>query len=528
MPVTNPTNLLSIRHYYSPVDIAFLAVSALATALLALVLPLATMVIFDKVLPAQSHSSLYLLLGLIILAVIFEKRISALEHHLGQKATEAFERGVSKKLFQRLILSPHASRSVESSINLEHIDRIREMRSVVSGDLANIWVQLTLGVMLLLGVGLVSMPAFIVISASSAFLAYLVWRLGESKVDLQSKKLLSDALINKKIEETIENAYVVKASAMEYRLQAHLLNLVIAREEVSAKTERALSAHGLHLQGVSSMVSVLIVFIGGMSVIDQSLSQGAMSAMILLANRYFSPLQQVLTFISRRRSQSALISTISSFMLDDVDSAPNKVEPSAILAARETDQQPPLEILSTGQSPLQCETSKVVALTGPSASGKTRLMMALWAGEHLKLDRLECTGAEPMTIMVHRESKFQSGSVLDALTCFDPTRYRAALNLCETLGIASEIHALKAGFLTEMRNGSFPVTRRTHFMLLIARALLSNNRLILIDDGDLMLPERVFLHLIESLKGLALGAMVIVATNSTAVAAQCDKKLALV
>ncbi|MEF1231375.1 ABC transporter ATP-binding protein, partial [Vibrio fortis] len=90
----------------------------------------------------------------------------------------------------------------------------------------------------------------------------------------------------------------------------------------------------------------------------------------------------------------------------------------------------------------------------------------------------------------------------------------AAYSLCEALGIKSDIDDLKQGFYTEITTtGIKPFSRKVNFALLIVRALLSNKKIVLIDDFDLSYDVDFSANLLSCLRPRINSYLFVIASN---------------
>ena len=81
-------------------DSVFLLTSSIITTLLGLVLPFAILIIFDRVLPNQSTSTLYFIFSIILIAIFLDYKIGKLEEVLISKLGNKFEEKITLKILK--------------------------------------------------------------------------------------------------------------------------------------------------------------------------------------------------------------------------------------------------------------------------------------------------------------------------------------------------------------------------------------------------------------------------------------------
>ncbi|WP_242503955.1 ABC transporter transmembrane domain-containing protein [Aliivibrio salmonicida] len=117
-------------------DAFFLFASSLTTTLLGLVLPFSILIIFDRILPNNSSSSLYFIFAIILIAIFLDYKVKNLEEAMVSRIGNRFEKKITNQLFHAIC---HSNLSLftrlETGEYLERLTTIPGLKSFFSGDL---------------------------------------------------------------------------------------------------------------------------------------------------------------------------------------------------------------------------------------------------------------------------------------------------------------------------------------------------------------------------------------------------------
>ncbi|MGB0679659.1 MAG: ATP-binding cassette domain-containing protein [Polyangiales bacterium] len=142
---------------------------------------------------------------------------------------------------------------------------------------------------------------------------------------------------------------------------------------------------------------------------------------------------------------------------------------------------------------LRLDPGDKVALTGSQGSGKSLLLNLIWGLEHnysgaLYVDDVEGRQADLAQwreeLALVRAPELWSGTVLDHLTLGDPHIHKEALwDALDRVGLAETVRDLPQGLSTPLRAGAEPLSSTAVRLLALARALIQQPRLLLVDGA---------------------------------------------
>ncbi|GHA49318.1 ATP-binding cassette domain-containing protein [Photobacterium aphoticum] len=504
----------------SPMDKIYLIFSTLMTTLLGLVLPFSILIIFDRILPNQSTPSLMLLFAIILTAIVFDYQLKRQEEQLVSLIMKRFESQLTNRVFMA-ICAAHIERfnRLEMGEYLERIATIPDIKQFFGGESIKACINAGTSIITILIIFLINAWAGLALIAASAVLWVAAHLLSKKRVDVLSQRADIEGLTNSKIIEIVSNPLDIKSRTMEYRIESVMVEMISERETQSIAYERLESSFNLTLSLIQQLSVAVVVVFCAHSVINLSISQGVMAAVILLTNRYFAPYQQVMRTLSRWRVNQLNIERVAALLdLPSTQAATQGSDQSSLQATDcITDSPANLHAVldAAVASPLAIQTLHVDTptahydlskgqlhlFTGPSGSGKSHLLRCLTRDSHADDHHIRIND-EPAShidyhtwrnniIKVDKNASLVEGTIIDNLTCFQPHLNSAAFSLCENLAIKDKIDGLKNGFYTKIASHSqLPFSRQVLFALLIVRALLSNKSVLMIDDIDCVYDEQ--------------------------------------
>ncbi len=495
-------------------DAFFLFASSLTTTLLGLVLPFSILIIFDRILPNNSSSSLYFIFAIILIAIFLDYKVKNLEEAIVSRIGNRFEKKITNQLFHAICHSNLSLfKRLETGEYLERLTTIPGLKSFFSGDLIRSAINAFTCLITLLVISLINPGAGVILTLSSLFLLLISLHLSKTKIALMEKKSDIEGITNSKVIEIISYPLDIKSRSMEYRLENLMETMVNEREHHTTEFEKQESRFNLTLNLIQQLAVTFTVVSSAMAVINLDISQGVMAAIILLTNRYFAPYQQTMRTISQWRVNKSYIQR-----LNDILSMEESQQ-------RTTAPQPTPRVLSYhGSKDYHFTAEKISIVSGPSGSGKSSIVKAFTNKPLTQEYRLSINGlnadnyyqSETISnvVLVDKHSTFVDGTIIDNITCFRPQLHKAAYSLCEALSIKSDIDDLKLGFYTDITTtGIKPFSRKVHFALLIVRALLSNKKVILIDDFDLVFDDDFSLNLLSCLRPRIQSYLFVIVSN---------------
>lgn len=509
-------------------DKCYLVFSTVITTLLGLVLPFSILIIFDRVLPNQSHDTLFLLFAFILFSIVLDYQVKNQEEKLTSTIMGNFESNLTNNVFRAVCMAEMAKFRLKGTGEyLERIATINEIKMFFAGEVVRAMINTAVCLVTMLLIGIINPWASVVLIIASLVLFIFVLLVSRQKVTGLEDKSNIEGLITSKIIEIISSPLDIKARNMEYRLESLMAEMVSAREEQSIKYEQIESKFNLLLALFQQLAIACVVVVLAVAVINMQASQGVMAAIVMLTNRYFAPFQQVMRTIGQWKLNSVYIERIAELLAlnENIQASQQHIKTKSI-TVRFT------QVHSSSR--IEFTQGKSYQLYGKSGCGKSHLVNCIamqQKDENISitindtpLEQLCYSSWRNSILLIDSNQDFVEGTIIENLTCFSPSLNNIAFSLCQLLGIKTQIDNLPAGFYTELKGHlSAPFSRQTRYALLTVRALLTNKKVVVFDDIDRVYDDTFIEQFLNCISYRARGRIFILISNKIAVDSQLLK-----
>ncbi len=331
--------------------------------------------------------------------------------------------------------------------------------------------------------------------------------------------------------------------------EAELAGVTAAAEGVRVRTMKVLRIAFLSSTVLEFFASVSVAmvalylglsYLGLMSLHSAVPTLGTGLFCLLLAPEFYAPLRRLAAHYHDRANALAAAAEVQRLLgeLPDIAAAVETATPR-LAAEPMRANAPPLQVLDATLRPLGAghdvlsglsfvlEPTQRLALVGPSGSGKSTLLEALagWlppqSGSIVLRPGLEVGYAGQRPYLFH-------GSIADNLRLADPTASLATLRAAaEAAQVMRFVHTLPQGLDTLIGERGFGLSGGQARRIGLARLLLRNPDILLLDEPTAFLDAATEAALLHSLSVYARHRSVIVASHSAATIAWADHCLAL-
>jgi ABC-type bacteriocin/lantibiotic exporter with double-glycine peptidase domain len=474
--------------------------TSLLLRVLALGLPLLTGILVDRVVPQQDRN-LLLVVGLSLAAVVAFTLVSALLRswlllELRTRTDEATTLG----FLEHLVALPytfHLRRSPgDMMMRLRSNAIVRELLTTgaLSALLDGLFVFLYLALLLTL-----SLPLGLLVAGLGLFQGVVLLVARRPTQRLMAEGLQAEARSQGYAFQLFSGMGTIKASGAEGRAVERFANLFVdelgvslARGRLSAVVESVMGA----LRTASPMAVLLL---GGVEVLNGSISLGAALAINALAAGFLEPLSTLVTTGLSLQLLGSYLERLNDVLDSPTEQQGEDVRPAPELAgaieARDLRfRYSPLAPLVIDGVSLSVAAGQTVALVGRSGSGKTtlaHLLVGLYQpeegvvshdGNDLRL--LEAGTVRRQLGVVTQEPYLFGVSLRENIAFADPSLPLEAVKQAATRAcVADDIETLPLGYDTVLSDGGSSLSGGQRQRVALARALASSPRVLLLDEA---------------------------------------------
>lgn len=514
--------------------IAEISLASLLSNVLALAGIIFSMQVYDRIIPAESYNTLWVLFIGVLLAAMFEFFIRLARTRASDVMGKQADLKISSFLFARAMAIRNEARpkSTGSFISqIREVDHVREMiTSSTVGAAADMpFVLVFIGIMAMIGGPLVWIPllAIPLVVIPGLLMQWPLSRL--SRQGMRESALRSAVLV-----ETIEGVEDIKALQAEPYFQ----RVWEQNHEVSADIGIKQRMLGAMLSGWGGLVQQLsysaMLVMGVYFVLKGEMTTGTLVACSLLSSRTLSPLMQLTMVFSRWQHAKVAMNGLDELLKKPTDVPPEESRahcPSLLGNYQLKHVQYAYDYVQT-KSILSIEDLSIaqgerVAILGRVGAGKSTLLKLL-AGQgqatqgKITLDGVDLSLIDPVDVRsqvgyLAQDSRLFFGSLRQNLLMGHP--HATEQEMLEALAVSGALNMLKhdASILDQVvHEGGRGLSGGQKQMILLSRMLLRNPKIVLLDEPTSNMDEGLEQQVLKRLDTWVDGRTLVVVTHRPA------------
>ncbi|MGC1464485.1 MAG: peptidase domain-containing ABC transporter [Pseudolabrys sp.] len=509
---------------------ADVAVAAILLYALGLILPIFFQLVIDKVLVHESFMTLYVLVAGAAVALTFDGVFNLLRRYLLIYATNKIDIRVATKTFGHLLSLPITFfEGISAGVLVKHMQQAARVREFLTGRLFLTMLDaLSLLVFIpVLALYSVKLTCLVLVftGLSALVVTVLVGPFRRRLLSLYQAEGERQALLV----ETVHGMRTVKSLAME-PLQGRNWDDRCAQSVTTRFSVEKLSAVAQSITGLLEKLMMLgIIGFGALSVFNNEMTIGALVAFNMLAGRVSGPLLQMVTMVHEYQEVALAVKMLGEVMNKKPEregkrdglcpDLSGKIEFENVSFRYGTDGPPALNDIS-----FTIPAGSVFGIVGRSGSGKTtltRLIAGLYPIQEglLRVDGYDARELDLVHVrkslgIVLQDNFLFRGTVRENIACAkrDAT-FEEIAQAARLAGADEFIERLPRGFDTMLQENGENLSGGQKQRLAIARALITNPRLLILDEATSALDAESEMIVRRNLRGIAQGRTVIIVSH---------------
>ena len=292
------------------------------------------------------------------------------------------------------------------------------------------------------------------------------------------------------------------------------------------KTQQLLAVQTNIQSTMQQLMTAAVIFVGVHLVFAGSVSAGVLVGFNMLASRVSRPITQLVTLSSEFSRLSQAIKSLASVI---------NASPETSVRGQKPQLAGGIELKNIGfeyeaDVPILCDFNmaiaprQIVGLTGKSGCGKStvaKLIQGLYRPQtgsvlldNADLRLMDLSHVRSQVSLVSSESYFFQGTILENLRRPMPNapmeRVRWAT---QKVGVHQDIEKMPQSYETELEENASNLSTGIRQKLAIARALMRNPRILILDDAFSGFDVESEIHLFETLADISVGRTIVVISN---------------
>ncbi|REG60994.1 HlyB family type I secretion system ABC transporter [Paraburkholderia sp. BL6669N2] len=516
---------------------------SLVLQLFGLVSPLMFQVVMDKVLVNRTYSTLNVVCVTLLVASVFEVLLTGLRNYVFSHTTNRIDVELGARLFRHLVALPlgyFGARRVGDTV--ARVRELENIRNFLTGQALTAIIDLAfsfvfLGVMCVYSVALTllvvaSLPVYGVVSALlvPAFRSRL------------NEKFARGADNQSFLVESVSGVETLKAMAVEPQFIRRWESQLAAYVSAGFRVNQLSNIGQQLIQLVGKLVALGTLFIGARLVIDGRLSVGELVAFNMMSQRVSAPVLRL-----AQLWQDFQQIGISMLRLGDILNTRTELPQTrqALPPIRGDVQFDNIRFRYRPDGPpvidgvsFDVRAGQVIGIVGRSGSGKstlTKLLQRLYIPEQgmVRIDGQDLALADPAWLrrqvgVVLQENLLFNRSVRENIALTDPgVPLEAVIHAAKMAGAHQFICELPEGYDTMVGEHGRNLSGGQRQRLAIARALLTNPRILIFDEATSALDFETERIIRDNMKTICAGRTVIIIAHRLSAVRRADRIIAM-
>jgi ATP-binding cassette, subfamily B, multidrug efflux pump len=425
------------------------------------------------------------------------------------------------------------------------MSRVSNDTDTINSTLSNGLIEFTTNILTLGGI----MVAMFFLSWQLAIgtlilLPLMLWITGE--VTRRSRLLFRDVqrnlgTLSSVMEENIAGLRAIQAFAREEETQAQFRAVNAANRDVGIKADVIIAALGPMFTTMSTITIAATALLGGWLALRGVVEVGVITTFVIYIMNFFRPMRGIAMLYNQLQSSLAGAERIFA-ILAEKPSVQDKADALPLPAIRGEVRFEDVDFAYTANKPvlidvnLEAKPGQTIALVGPTGAGKTTIINLLSRFYDVTGGAIYVDGHDIRTVQ-QASLRRQLGIVLQdtflfSATVMDNIRY-GRLDATDDEVIAAArlanadrfIRLLPQGYQTQVSERGHNFSQGQRQLLAIARAILADPRILILDEATSSVDTRTEMHIQEALLNLLKGRTAFVIAHRLSTILNADQVL---
>jgi ATP-binding cassette subfamily C protein LapB len=521
--------VLSDLRPYSQVMLASLVANLLGMAGV-----LFSMQVYDRVIPAESLPTLYVLFGGVLLALVFDFVMRIMRLRITDVLGKRADLRVSDLVFGHALRLRNSVRPKSTGSFISQLRELEQIRDLITSSTATALADmpfffLFLLVFYLIGGNLVLIPLLALVAM------VLPGMLAQRKLaKLANASMREAALRNAMLVESVQGMDDIKALQAEQRFQQQWNHYNAASADSSLRLRSLTNSLVAWTQNVQGGVFAIVIVFGAPMVISGDLTTGSLVAASILSSRMMGPMAQLTHVLTRWQQAKVALQGLNRIMQMPVDhpEGSQRVHLPAIRGDYQLRQagfryseeaSPALSGID-----LKIRPGERIAVLGRNGAGKSTLLQALAGAMDLSsgettLDGIALAHIDPADLrrdvgLMSQQARLFHGTLRDNITLgAGQASDQEIIAALAVTGALDFVRQLPKGMDHLILEGGLGLSGGQRQSLLLSRLLIRQPQVLLLDEPTASLDDITERLLLEKLTTWCQGRTLIVATHRVSV-----------
>lgn len=519
--------------------------AAFIIQIFALITPLFTMIIIDKVFSSSGSSTLeVLVIGLFIIA-IFDFVISYSRKHLLSHMTAIIDVTMVSKFFRHLTSLPLSFFSSKQTGDVvARFKEVESIRNFISSGLLTSFIDFPFGIIFLVVMFLFS-PTLTIIVLIAIVVIFLLYGVANPILKERLKKKLQLSTDSQSyLFDCVSSIETIKSMSIEPTIRRDYEEHLSKQTKHNSKTDDISGNISQIASFVNKITVALCLWIGAIGVLDGNMTAGQLIAFNMLIGRIMAPAQRIAQTlqqiyqvkISTKRVQE-IFNTKQEISINSIQTNLPKIK-GEIVFDKVSFKYNEESALVLNNINLRVNTGDIVGVVGKSGSGKTtftRLLQRLFhpTSGKITIDGFDISTIDPNWLrrqigVVMQDNLLLNKSIKDNIILSNPRATMKEIEyVCELSGANEFILKLPKAYDTVVGERGSLLSTGQRQRIAIARALINNPKILIFDEATSAIDFESEIIIQNNLKKICEGRTVFIISHRVSVLKITNKIVSL-
>lgn len=516
-----------------------ITVGALFGNVLTLAGSLFSMQVYDRVIPAQSFTSLWVLFSGVVIALVCDMLLRMARSRLADAIGKRADIHMSALFYSRALTIKNSARPDSTGSFIAQIREIENVRELLTSTTVLAIVDMPFIILFLVLIwsigGWLVIPTLLAIPLIVIPGIVIQWPLAK----LSRKGMQESAQRNAMLVETIQGLEDIKLTQSEDRFLGMWNHCIGSASQISLEQRHWSYLLSNWCQFIQQAVYACVIALGVYLVIDNSITTGTLVGCSILSSRAVGPLGQIASVLTRWQHARISIKGLNEFLSRPLEQrAFNEVSHLANIRGEYSLTEAKFRFSSHAKwaidiARLNIKPGEKVGILGTIGAGKSTLLrvlsgMADSAEGEITLDgvamnNLSVNDLRSGVAYLQQDAQLFWGTVRDNILLGNPRA--SAEDIVKYLNISGAAGVLKNehGLDLPIAEGGKGLSGGQRQALLLARTLIRNSNVLLLDEPTASMDENTERHVVNALQAHCENKTLVVVTHRQAPLQMVDR-----